>query len=178
MAAKPILYSYWRSSCSWRVRAALELKGIEYECKTINLVENDQVAKEYLRMNPVGYVPTFVHKNAVIFESLAILEYLEEAFPDRQALLPKDPIGRATVRAIALQIIAGIQPLQNLKVLKTINADYGGPSARASWAIRWIERGFEGLEKHLEKTSGKYCYGDEITIADVCLVPQVYNAKR
>ncbi|XP_064624073.1 probable maleylacetoacetate isomerase 2 [Lineus longissimus] len=172
MAAKPLLYSYFRSSCSWRVRIALALKGIEYETKALHLVKGDQRSDDYKEVNPIGQVPSLVIDGHTLTQSLAILEYLEETRPD-VPILPKDPAKRAEARAIAELIGSGIQPIQNLSVLQ-----YVGDEKKMEWAKHWIDRGFQALEKMLAKTAGKYCSGDDLTVADLCLVPQVYNANR
>ncbi|XP_055937497.1 maleylacetoacetate isomerase-like [Argiope bruennichi] len=169
--AKPILYSYFRSSCSWRVRIALAFKNIDYEYKAINLLKGEQYSEEFLKINPCGSIPVLVDKGNVICSSSAILEYLEETVPSAP-LLPSDPVSRAHVRAIEDSIVASIQPLQNVKVLKHVGAE------SQAWGKHWIESGFKALEKILETTHGKYCFGDKVTFADVCLVPQVFNAKR
>jgi len=168
---KPVLYSYFRSSCSWRVRIALAFKGIDYEYKPVNLLKGEQLSEDYKKLNPTAEVPTFVDKGHVLTHSFAILEYLEETVPD-PPLLPKDVVVKAKVRAIVDTIVAGIQPLQNMKVLKHVG------DASSLWAKHWIESGFKSLEVILRQTHGKYCVGDNVTLADVCLVPQLYNANR
>jgi len=173
---KPILYSYWRSSCSWRVRIALELKGIEYEYRSINLVKKEQSDPEFLKLNPLGFVPTFVHNDIVLSQSLAILEYLDEVFPEHHQLIHGTPAEKAQIRSLALILISDTQPVQNLAV----QAYHGGSDAekKQQWAKHFIERGFEALEKLLEKTSGKYSVGDKLSLVDICIPPQVYNARR
>jgi maleylacetoacetate isomerase len=182
MNAKPILYSYYRSSCSWRVRTALALKGVDYVYKAVNLISIDggqQHSSEFREINPLSQVPALViNNNDVLIESMAIIDYINEVYSG-PSLLPNDPILRAKSRAIAEMITSGIQPLQNSTVLKKVgeagNADLGD---KAEWAKYWISLKFDALEKLLSKTSGKCCVGDEITIADICLVPQVFNAHR
>lgn len=171
---KPILYSYWRSSCSWRVRLALEWKGIEYTYKAVNLIKDggEQKSEEYTKLNPQKIIPSLVIGEKVLTQSLAIMEYLEEVHPHKP-LLPNEPFLKAEVRKICLAIAADIQPLQNLKVLNAIGED-----KKMAWANNVIDQGFQSLEKILEKTSGKFCVGDQVTLADFCLVPQVYNAQR
>jgi len=167
-----VLYSYWRSSCSWRVRLALQLKGLKYEYKAVNLLKSEQTMEEYTAMNPIQSVPTLVIDGHTLSQSVAIIEYLEETrlnFP----LLPKDPVKRALVRQIVQSVVADIQPVQNLRVLKKVGED-----KKAEWAKYFIEFGFKAIEKTLNTTSGTYCVGDDITMADICLVPQVYNAGR
>ncbi|XP_075386739.1 maleylacetoacetate isomerase isoform X3 [Tenrec ecaudatus] len=160
-AGKPVLYSYFRSSCSWRVRIALALKGIDYETVPINLVKDGG-----------QQVPAMKIDGITISQSLAIIEYLEETRPTPR-LLPQDPKKRATVRMISELIASGIQPLQNLSLLKQV-----GQENQLAWAQKAISSGFNALEKTLRSTSGKFCVGDEVSMADLCLVPQVANAER
>eukprot|EP00759_Apiculatamorpha_spiralis_P020462 PhF_6_TR25808/c0_g1_i3/m.36424/K01800/maiA, GSTZ1; maleylacetoacetate isomerase len=173
-----ILYSYWRSSCSWRVRIALDYKGIPYTNKPINLLQNEHMSPEYLKINPMGVLPALVipGTGVVLTQSMAILEYIEEVYP-HNALLPPTPEQRAAVRSICNAIVSGIQPLQNLAVINKIAADHG-ESHKVPWAKFHIEDGFDGLEALLSQYAGKYCVGDKFTLADACLVPQVYNARR
>lgn len=175
MSQKPILYSYWRSSCSWRVRIALNWKEIEYECNTVNLIleGGQQNTGTYKEINPMAQVPSLVIDELTLTQSQAILEYLEEAYPTN-CLLPKDINKRFKVREICEIIVSGIQPLQNASVLKQI----GGSQDQKEWANKWITKGLTALEKVLKFCSGKYCVGDEVTLADCCLVPQLYNARR
>lgn len=166
-----ILYSYFRSSCSWRVRIALAFKNINYEYKAVNLLKGDHLSKDFLKLNPSGEVPALLHNGHIITHSNAILEYLEEVVPSPR-LLPADPVKRAKVRAIVDSIVAGIQPIQNMRVLKYVGEKH------LEWGKHWIETGFVAVEKFLEESHGLYCVGDEVTLADVCLVPQVFNAAR
>ncbi|CAG8584341.1 11726_t:CDS:2 [Ambispora leptoticha] len=167
---KPILYSYYRSSCSWRVRTALNLKGIKYETRPVNLLKEEQDIPEYENLNPLKMVPTLIIDGQILTQSVAILEYLEETRPE-PALLPKNPIDKAKVRAIVQSIVSDIQPVQNLRVLK-----HSGQGS--NWGNHWITLGFRAIEKQFKETAGVYCFGDSITLADLCLVPQVYNANR
>ncbi|KAF7634624.1 hypothetical protein Mgra_00005961 [Meloidogyne graminicola] len=170
----PILYSYWRSSCSWRVRIALNLKGIKFEQKTINLLKGEQRNDE-LNL-PFSLVPSLLHNNFLLTESMAIIEYLEEKFPNHLSLLPGTLEDRARIRAFTLQIVANTQPLQNLFVLEYLSNDL---NKRKEWAKHWIEKSFKNLERELSKYFiGKYSYGNLPTILDCCIPPQVYNAKR
>ncbi|WKY11219.1 hypothetical protein Q1695_003073 [Nippostrongylus brasiliensis] len=172
-----VLYSYWRSSCAWRVRIALNLKKAEYEYKTVNLLSADALNDPTFRaVNPAGKVPALVVDGQPITESLAIIEYLDEIFPDVSPLLPQDPIQRAQARAIALQITAGIQPIQNLRVLKHVNSLI--PNAGQQWAKHWLSDGLRDLENMLSRTSGCYAVGNSITVADLCIPSIVYNARR
>lgn len=177
-----ILYSYWRSSCSWRVRIVLNLKNIKYEIKPINLLKGEQRIDTYEEINPFKKLPSLVfdkydneNTNKVILqESTAICEFLEENYPENN-LLPKDPINRAQVRAIYSHIACNIQPIQNLPVLNKIE-ELG--YKKTEWAKEWITSGLRDLEKMVKCFRGKYCYGDQITLADAFLVPQLYNARR
>ncbi|XP_018300048.1 probable maleylacetoacetate isomerase 2 [Mycetomoellerius zeteki] len=171
---KPVLYSYWRSSCSWRVRIALNLKEIPYDIKPVSLVKSggEQHSNEFREINPMEQVPALHIDNHTLIESLNILQYLEETRPNRP-LMPADPVKRARVREICEVIASGIQPLQNLVVLI-----YVGEERKKEWAQHWITRGFTAVEKLLSSSAGKYCVGDEITLADCCLVPQIFNARR
>ncbi|XP_037359683.1 maleylacetoacetate isomerase isoform X1 [Talpa occidentalis] len=173
-SGKPILYSYFRSSCTWRVRIALALKNINYEIIPINLIKDggQQFSPEYQALNPMKQVPALKIDGLTIGQSLAIIEYLEETRPTPR-LLPQDPKKRAHVRMISDLISSGIQPLQNLSVLKQV-----GEENQLAWAQKVISSGFNALEKILKGTAGKYCVGDEVTMADLCLVPQVANAER
>ncbi|EGC37212.1 hypothetical protein DICPUDRAFT_54156 [Dictyostelium purpureum] len=176
---KVILYSYWRSSCSWRVRIALEYKRIKYEYAPIHLLKDggQQKSEEYSKVNPMKSVPSLIINGHVIGQSLAILEYLEEVYTINP-LMPKDPLKRAISRQMMQIIGSDIQPLQNLKVLGAVAQLSGDDSKKAEWARQWIANGFNGLEKLLEIHSGKYCVGDEISFADLCIPAQVYNAHR
>jgi maleylacetoacetate isomerase len=171
-----ILYSYWRSSCSWRVRLALAAKGIKYEYKPIDLLKGEQSASSYTEINPLKEIPSLLIDGHVLGQSVAILEYINETRPDFP-LLPKDPAGRAKVRQIVESIAGDTQPIQNQRVLKKV-AEIAGEEQKAVWAKHWIQNGFEGVERILAKSAGKYSYGDEFTLADCCLIPQVYNAYR
>jgi len=173
---KPILYSYWRSSCSWRVRIALELKSVDYEYRAIHLVKNggQQLTSEYGEINPLNQVPAFVYNDETITQSMAILEYLEAIFPEVK-LLPYEPLQKAKVREICEVINAGTQPIQNLSVM---NKHSDIQAERVAWSHFWINKGLIAVEVLVSKSGGKYCVGDEITMADCCLIPQVYNANR
>ncbi|KAM4852898.1 maleylacetoacetate isomerase isoform 1-T1 [Thomomys bottae] len=170
---KPVLYSYFRSSCSWRVRIALALKGINYETVPIDLIKDggQQFSEEFQALNPMKQVPALKIDGIIIGQSLAIIDYLEETRPTPH-LLPQDPKKRASARMISDLISSGIQPLQNLSVLKQM-----GDNAQ-HWAQKVITSGFNALEEVLQSTAGKYCVGDEVSMADLCLVPQVANAER
>ncbi|XP_036591366.1 maleylacetoacetate isomerase isoform X1 [Trichosurus vulpecula] len=174
-AGKPVLYSYFRSSCSWRVRIALALKGIDYDIFPISLIKDggQQFTKEFQTLNPMSQVPVLKIDGITLTQSLAIIEYLEETRPTPVRLLPQDPKKRASARMISDIISSGIQPLQNLYVLKQMSQE-----TQLTWAQGVISSGFGALEHILQSTAGKYCVGDEISMADLCLVPQVANAER
>ncbi|XP_051872055.1 maleylacetoacetate isomerase isoform X2 [Pristis pectinata] len=171
---QPVLYSYFRSSCSWRVRIALAFKGIEYEQVAVNLIKDggQQHSNSFKALNPMKQVPTLSIDGIVLSQSMAIIHYLEETRPSPR-LLPTDPKKRAQVRMISDHITSGIQPLQNLLVLQRL-----GEEQRLEWAQHFITNGLQALESLLQQMSGRYCVGDEVTMADLCLVPQVYNAIR
>ena len=168
------LFSYFRSSASWRVRTVLKLKGIDYRCIPVHLLKGDQKGSNYTDINPSALVPSLYIDGHLLSESVAIIEYLEEARPETRRLLPKDPFQRATVRKICEHMNSGMQPLQNLRVINKIAEDYSGD--KIAWCKYWNEFGLAALEKILEKTAGKFCFGDELTIADAFLVPQAWAA--
>ncbi|KAL0080254.1 glutathione S-transferase zeta 1 [Phycomyces blakesleeanus] len=171
----PTLYSYFRSSASWRVRLALAWKGIEYNTEYVNLLINENKEKKYLDINPTGKIPTFVTKEGkILLQSMAIMEYLEETYPERPTL-PSGPVHRARVRAVCQMIACDIHPLQNLSVLRYVSDE---KEKQEEWAREFIARGFKGLEKELENLSGTYTVGEHITMADFFLVPMVQNAHR
>ena len=172
------LYGYWRSSASYRVRIALAVKGLAFDQKAIDLRKGAQAGFGFTMLNPQGMVPYLIDDAAGLNQSLAIIEYLDEVYPE-PPLLPADPLGRARVRAVALQIACDIHPLNNLRVLKYLKEPLGhNQEAVETWQRHWIETGFAALEEVAEAATGKYLFGDNVTIADVCLVPQFYNARR
>mmetsp|Transcript_16398 Transcript_16398/g.52144 ORF Transcript_16398/g.52144 Transcript_16398/m.52144 type:complete len:236 (-) Transcript_16398:563-1270(-) len=174
------LYSYWRSSCSWRVRIALAWKELAYEYRAVHLVKSEQKADEYTELNKGQVVPTLVYDGDAVCQSMAILEFLEEKHPEK-ALLPRDPLKRAKVRELMGMIGCDIQPVQNLRVLLKHIEDAPAEekdARKAGWAKHWITFGFECVERALQGCAGTYCVGDEVTLADAFLVPQVYNANR
>jgi len=168
------LYHYWRSSCSWRVRWALILKGIPYQSHPVNLLKNEQSELSYLKINPSGQVPCIVSGAATLSESLAIIEWLEEKYPT-PALLPTDAWRKAEVRSVCTMISSGIQPLANLRVTGYYSTD---PDKKMEWSRRFVDDGLIPVETMLRKNSGVYCFGDTLTMADLFLIPQVYNAHR
>jgi len=176
------LYDYWRSSSAYRIRIALNLKGLEYKQIPVNLAPgvSQQKAAGYLAINPQSRVPALSHRGQLITQSLAIFDYLEEQFPE-PALEPEDALDRARVRSLAQIVISDIQPLNNLSVTSFLTGPLGlSDSQRDHWYRHWIGRGFEAFEKTLVQGgwSGSCCFGDQPTLADLCLVPQVYNAER
>lgn len=168
------LYHYWRSSCSWRVRWVLALKGLPYESVPVNLLKAEQRADDYLAVNPSGLVPTLKVGDRYLSESMAIIEWLEETYP-YEPLLPKDPWDKALVRELAMMVVSGIQPVQNLKVTRFYSEDQ---KQRDAWSQHFIEEGFQAIEKKLAAYTGSYCFGHTLTLADIALIPQVYNALR
>lgn len=173
-----VLYDYFRSSACYRVRIALNLKGLAYDSVPVSLLDNAQRAPEYLSKNPQGLVPALLDGEQLLTQSLAICEYLEETYP-QPALLPNDAIGRARVRALALSIACDIHPLNNLRVLRRLEAQFAADQAgKDAWYQHWIQSGFEAFEQQIQSTHGHYCFGDTVTLADLALVPQVYNARR
>ncbi len=176
------LYSYWRSSAAYRVRIALGLKGLAYELRPVHLVRDggEQRRPDYLALNPQGLVPVLDHDGVVLSQSLAIIEYLEEVFPDLP-LLPADTAERARVRSLAQIVACEIHPLNNLRVMNYLKGPLGMSAEAASdWYRHWLSEGFEAFERRLEAEpeTGRYCHGDQPGLADACLVPQVYNARR
>jgi maleylacetoacetate isomerase len=176
------LYDYFRSSAAYRVRIALNVKGVKPEERTfVHLRMGNQRAQDYLGLNPQGLVPALaVDDGHVLTQSLAIIEYLEETHPE-PPLLPRDAVGRARVRSIALAIACEIHPLNNLRVLNYLIGTLGATrEQKDGWYRYWIDVGFEALEKSLARdaATGRFCHGEEPTLADVCLVPQIANARR
>lgn len=171
------LYDYWRSSASYRLRIALALLGEPYESVTVNLLEGQQRGAENLERNPQGLVPTLEIDGETLTQSLAILEYLDET---RQAgFLPSEPLDRARVRALAYAIAMEIHPVCNLHVARHAVQASGGAITTEAWMGHFIAHGLTAVETMLEgRPAGRYCHGDTVTIADLCLVPQVYNARR
>jgi len=182
-SARPlVLYGYWRSSAAYRVRMALNLKGLDYVQRCVHLVRDggQQHTAEYRALNPQGRVPTLVHGERVLTQSPAILEYLEEVYPD-PALLPGDPGGRARVRALCAVIACDTHPLNNLQVLKYLTGTLGvDDQARLEWYRHWVAAGLDAFETLLAASdeTGDFCHGDSVSLADCCLLPQVYNSRR
>ena len=174
------LYGYFRSSAAFRVRIALNLKKLDYETAAIHLRRNDQTRPDYLVVNPQGLVPTLDDDSRTLIQSLAIIEYLDEAYPD-PPLLPKNPAERARVRALAEIVACDIHPINNLRVLRYLMHSLGHDEAAiATWYNHWIDAGFQAFERLLvgDPRTGAFCHGDMPGIADIALVPQVVNAER
>jgi maleylacetoacetate isomerase len=172
------LFNYFRSSASYRVRIALALKGLDYEYRAVHLARSEQLGESYAAVSASRLVPLLRDGEVSITQSLAIIEYLEETHP-APALLPKDPVARAHVRALALDIACEIHPLNNLRVLRFLV----GPMKLAEddknrWYRHWVETGLEVVERKLAAAPAKYCFGESPSLADCVLVPQVYNAQR
>jgi maleylpyruvate isomerase len=175
------LHGYWRSSCSWRVRIALNLKGLAYEYVPVHLLQDggQQNSEAYRAKNPMRTVPTLEVSEPgapprYLAQSLAILEFLEERHPS-PALLPQDAFGRARVRMLAELVNSGIQPLQNLSVMQHVK---GLGQDEKAWSVHWISRGMAALQQSVQESAGRYCVGDSVSFADVCLVPQLYACRR
>ncbi|MBA2711251.1 MAG: maleylacetoacetate isomerase [Tatlockia sp.] len=176
------LYDYYRSTASYRVRIALNVKNISYEKFSVHLVNNggEHHHPDYLALNPQGLVPTLSENGHVISQSLAIIEYLDELNPS-PPLLPHTPIGKAQVRSLALLIAADIHPLNNLRVLNRLRSEFDANEEQIkAWYHHWLKEGFDAFENRLKGSShqNKVCYGSEVSMADICLIPQVYNANR
>ncbi len=177
-----VLYTYWRSSAAYRVRIGLELKGLAWEARPVHLVRDggEQHRDAYRALNPQQQVPTLLHEGHVLTQSLAILEYLDERFP-QVPLLPADAAGRARVRALAQLVACDIHPINNLRVMQHLERSLQLPAdARTQWTLHWIAEGFASMEALLanSRDTGAFCHGDRPGLADICLLPQLYNAHR
>ena len=175
---KPVLFGYFRSSAAYRVRIALAWKGIAFDTQPVHLVKGEQRAADYLDIQPQGLVPALRIDGHTLGQSMAILEYLEETRPE-PALLPKDAAGRAIVRWMAELIVADTHPINNLRIGNYLRGTLGqDDSAVLAWMRHWMAQGFTALEKMVARHGGAYCHGDALSLADICLVPQMYNARR
>jgi maleylpyruvate isomerase len=171
------LYDYWRSSAAYRVRIALHLKGLAYEPIAIDLRKGAQRSSAYRARNPQGLVPYLQDGEVGIGQSFAIMEYLDERYPE-PPLLPDAPAARAYVRALALAIVCEIHPLNNMRVLRYLEQRGAPEPDRLTWYRHWVGQGFEPIEAVLAERGDPFCFGEAATLADICLVPQVYNARR
>ena len=176
-----ILYDYCRSSAAYRVRIALNLKGLAYHQLPVNLLKNEQLGEAHLARNPQGLVPAFEDQGMLFNQSLAICEYLDEAHPNTHRLLPDNIIEKAHVRSLAQVIACDIHPVNNLRILKYLVGEFGvTEEQKIAWYQHWIHEGFRALETQLSGSlkAGDFCYGNTPSLADLCLVPQVFNAIR
>lgn len=176
------LHTYFRSSAAYRVRIALNLKGLTYESVSVHLLQDggEQKHEAYRAKNPLGLVPTLETESAFLTQSLAIMEWLDETHPEHP-LLPTTPGGRAQVRAIAQTIACDIHPLNNLRVLSYLTNELGvSEEQKSKWYRHWVQEGLQAVERLLQQSAshGRFCFGNTPTLADCCLVPQVFNAKR
>ena len=174
---KPVLHDYFRSSAAYRVRIALNLKGVQYEAAPVNLLWSEQQKAEYRAINPQGFVPALEVDGHTLTQSLAIIAWLEGVYPE-PPLLPAEPLDAAHVRAMALVIACDIHPLNNLRVLKRLSAMELDQEARDEWYRHWVREGFDALEAIAAPRAGAFLFGDSPSLADVCLVPQMFNARR
>ena len=173
------LFNYFRSSASYRVRIALALKGLEYTYRPVHLTKNEQFSESYSAVSASRLVPLLKDGDALLTQSMAICEYLDETHPE-PAILPRDALGRARVRALAQDIACEIHPLNNLRVLRYLVHEMKvSEDDKNRWYRHWVETGLEAVERRLaEPATGRFCHGDAPTLADVALVPQIFNAQR
>lgn len=173
-----VLYDYWRSSAAYRVRIALNVKGLDYTSRPVDLRTGAQSGVGYTMLNPQGLIPFLIDGEAGIAQSLAIIEWLEETYPE-PPLLPGDAAMRARIRSAALGMIADAHPLINLRVRLYLHREMGHDETKIdNWSRHWIELALAPLEEQAERATGKYLFGNDVTLADVCLVPQLYGARR
>ena len=171
-------YDFPRSSASYRVRIALNLKGLDVDRCLIDFGKNQQKSPEYLKISPSGLVPVLVDGDNVVSQSLSIIQYLDSNYPGYR-LIPLDPSSAMRVHELAYIICCDIHPLNNLRVLKYLETEVqASQEDRQAWYSHWIQEGFKGLEAKVSACRGEFCYGDQVTLADVCLVPQLFNARR
>lgn len=176
-----VLYDYCRSSTAYRVRIALNLKGFDYQQIPVNLVAGEHREQPHLERNPQGLVPVLDDQDQLITQSMAICEYLDEAYPESVQLMPSGALDKARVRSLSQIIGCDIHPVDNLRVLKRLVGELGASEEqKLDWYRHWIYLGFDALEERLvsDKQTGIFCHGDTPSMADVCLVPQVFNANR
>ncbi len=178
MTGRPILYDYAKSSAAYRVRIGLNLKRVDYDSRQVNLLESEQKGDAFRALNPQGLVPMLEVDGRWLTQSLAILVFLDQTYPEPR-LMPADPFDGAHVRAMAMTIACDIHPLNNLRVLKYLSGPLGVDQARRDgWYAHWIGEGLTALEAMAAPRAGDFLFGDEVTLADVCLVPQMFNARR
>lgn len=176
--AEFILHNYFRSSTSYRARIALNFKNLAYEYKAVNLLKSEQQSPEYKKLNPIGGVPTLIHNGKIIPDSYAIIEYLEELHPT-PALLPKDLYLRARVRQVCEIVNSSMHPMGNLRVLSYLEKEKGyNQEQKEDWFQHWAYRGLEAIEQNLKEFAGTYSFGENVTMADVFIVPQVITCQR
>ncbi|WP_237065320.1 maleylacetoacetate isomerase [Microbulbifer guangxiensis] len=170
------LHGYFRSSASYRVRIGLYLKGLDFDYRAVNLLKNEQRGEEYTRLNPQGLVPALVDGQQVLTQSLAILEWLDETHP-QPALLPTAPLERARIRALSYGIACDIQPVQNLRILRYLQSEYGlTDEQKVDWIRHWIHEGFVALENQLNPSP--FAAGEQPGLLECCLIPQIYSSER
>ena len=177
---QPILYSYFRSSASYRVRIALHLKGVDFEYRSIHLLKDggQQHDESYLRLNPMGQVPCFIHNNASLGQSMAIIDYVDQKWGG-PPLFPRDPWERAQIIEICELVNSGIQPLQNIGVSKKLRTQFNtGNDDITQWNHFWISKGLAAIERRLEQTAGRFSFGGQVTAADAFIIPQVFSSMR
>lgn len=176
-----ILYDYYRSSAAYRVRIALNLKGLSYQQQSVNLLAAENREASFLAQNPQGLVPVLQDNGELLSQSLAICEYLDEQYPQSAQLVYGRPVDKANIRRLAQIIACDIHPVDNLRVLKYLQSELNiDEQEKLRWYQHWIAEGFTAFEAQLKSTGndGPYCYGDQPSLADICLIPQLYNAKR
>jgi maleylpyruvate isomerase len=174
----PILHGYWRSSASYRVRLGLNLKNLAFDQVSVDLRAGEQRSEAYRALNPQGLVPALEIDGHLLVQSTAILEWLDERYPE-PPLLPAEALARAEVRATAAMVACDIQPLNNLRVLQSIKRDLGATDEQhKAWIERWIHPGFEAVEARIARFGGAWAFGDAPGLIECCLIPQVYNARR
>lgn len=173
------LYSYFRSSAAYRLRIALNLKGLEYDYVSVNLLKAEQQSEDYLALNPQGLVPAMeLFGGVTLGQSVALLEWLEETHPE-PALLPSEPLEKARVRSAVNSITCDIHPICNLSVTNYLKEHFHADQDDViAWYVHWMHRGFVALEQVLEQNGSQYCFGAQPGMADLCLVPQIFNARR
>jgi len=175
--SRPVLHDYFRSSAAYRVRIALNLKGVDYERRAVNLLDGAQKSDAYRALNPQGLVPALEIDGHLLTQGLAIIDYLDARFPEPR-FVPEDPADRSHVLAMALIVACDIHPLNNLRVLKHLSALGIAEEDRDEWYSHWIDEGLSALETIAAPRAGTFMFGDRPSLADICLVPQLFNARR